>query len=42
MAGPWFTVQKIGEWTRLKERVLVSNGARSAYATVEMKMDWAE
>lgn len=42
MAGPWFTVQKIGEWTKLKEPVLVSNGERSAYCAVEMKMTWAE
>lgn len=42
MAGPWFGVQTIGEWTTLPERVLVSDGGRSVYARVEMKLEWEQ
>jgi hypothetical protein len=38
-AGPWFTVQEVGEWRKL-DRILVSDGTRSVWADAYFRMDW--
>jgi|GEM_PF-3613424 hypothetical protein len=35
--GPWFTVQKTGEW-KTSEKFLISNGKKSLWATLELRL----
>jgi len=35
--GPWFTVQKSGE-LKTSEKFLISNGQKSLWATLELKL----
>ena len=38
--GPWFTVQKEQEWKNLG-KFLMSNGSRSIWARLEVRLDFA-
>jgi hypothetical protein len=40
-AGPWFTVQKCGEW-RAVDRIWISNGRTNGIATVEICLELEE
>ena len=38
-AGPWFTVQKPGEW-KLLDSITISDGIRTVPGRVELMVDW--
>jgi hypothetical protein len=39
-AGPWFTVQKLGEWKHV-DTLMLSDGVNNQWVTVQLKLDWA-
>ncbi len=41
MAGPWFTVQRSGEWKRL-DTIWISNGDQNDQSFVELKVELSE
>lgn len=42
VAGPWFTVHKIGDDWKTLDEIWISNGERNDRARVQARVNWAE